>query len=157
MTTALATRPINVALANFCDLLRRIFLFEGTTKHTDRRSRFECCVLLCLWQLCRNLDKGLMLQMFGGNDDLHIFPCVLAEPLAERLENGLSTNAMLIMDGSPLQLLKAKPNGNNIRLLSLNKHSIRRIRKGASFYYPSTIPAGTYKWQKDDVQTLSIS
>lgn len=75
---------------------------------------------------------------------------------AEALKNG-QVDAISMTGGSPLAAVLDVSTSANVKLLSLDKEAIDRIVKENPYFYPFTIPKGTYKGQTEDVQTVAVA
>ena len=65
-------------------------------------------------------------------------------------------DAFFVTTGTPADVVSDLAEETDIRLISLDKAQIRRLRRAHKFYTSAVIPAGTYKGQKEDVDTIGI-
>lgn len=74
---------------------------------------------------------------------------------AGKIESG-SLDVLHGFAGIPISGLSELANKMPCTLLKYTSNELRAIVRENAFYYPDTIPAGTYKGQKEDIETFGI-
>lgn len=75
---------------------------------------------------------------------------------AEALKNN-QVQAIMIAGGLPTAAVLDVATSSNVKLLSLEPEMIDKLVKASPWYYPYTIPKGTYKGQTEDVHTVAVA
>ncbi|MBK8394578.1 MAG: TAXI family TRAP transporter solute-binding subunit [Leptospiraceae bacterium] len=67
-------------------------------------------------------------------------------------------DAVFVVSGLPVKILSELPENakDKIKILNIESSILNQIKEGNKVYQKSTIPANTYSWQKDPIQTLQV-
>jgi len=67
-------------------------------------------------------------------------------------------DALFVVSGIPVKLLSALPadSADKVKILSFEDSILDKIKSDNKVYQRTTIPANTYSWQKDKVDTLQV-
>jgi len=102
------------------------------------------------WQLLGDLLEVHGMSRDDVNEDLSSF-----SQSVEKIKDG-HLDASLITAGSPTSSVTDLANGHDIRIIPLAGEEIAVLQESQPYYANSTLPAGTYKGQDEDVQTLAV-
>ncbi len=131
--------PANSGIRSVPDLRGKRFVPGAAGSGTETSSR----EILKVHGIDYNADKRVMKVDFVGFTEA-----------VELMKNG-QTDGALISAGVPNAAIMDLTNSNNVKLLSLTPDMIQKIVKEMPWYYPTTIPAGTYKGQTEPVRTVA--
>lgn len=122
------------------DLKGKRFVPGTTGSATEVNSR----EMLAVYGLDYRERKDLQADYVGYNE------------AAEALKNG-QVQGIMIAGGLPTAAVLDVATSSNVRLLSMEPEMIEKLTKENPWYYPYTIPKGTYKGQTEDVKTVAVA
>lgn len=122
------------------DLKGKRFVPGSTGSATEVNSR----EILSVYGLDYREKKDLQVDYVGYNE------------AAEALKNN-QVQGIMIAGGLPTAAVLDVATSSNVKLLSLEPEMIEKLTKEMPWYYPFTIPKGTYKGQTEDIQTVAVA
>ena len=97
-----------------------------------------------------------ILQIYGLSDDLYEYKNLNYTDAANALSDG-SIDAMFCTSGVQTTVIEELAKTMDIRIISMDKTHIQKLKSAYSFYCEYTIPAGTYTGQDDEVTTIGVN